>query len=35
MAAVWSLVKKQVFAAYLGLGVSGAIVSGVIFQMFI
>jgi len=33
MAAVWSLVKKQVFAAYLGLGVSGAIVSGVIFQL--
>ncbi len=35
MAAVWSLVKKPVFAAYLGLGVSGAIVSGVIFQMFV
>lgn len=35
MAAVWSLVKKQVFAAYLGLGVSGAIVSGIIFQMFV
>ncbi len=34
MAAVWSLVRKQVFAAYLGLGVSGAIVSGVIFQLF-
>ncbi|WP_412050911.1 permease [Hoeflea sp. Naph1] len=32
MAAVWSLVKKPVFAAYIGLGVAGAIVSGVIFQ---
>lgn len=35
MAAVWSLVKKQVFAIYLGLGVSGAIASGVVFQLFI
>jgi uncharacterized protein len=33
MAAVWSLVRKQVFAAYIGLGVSGAIVSGALFQM--
>ncbi len=33
MAAVWSLVKKQVFAMYLGLGVSGAIVSGIVFQL--
>jgi hypothetical protein len=33
MAAVWSLVKKQVFFAYLGLGVSGAIISGMIFQL--
>jgi len=32
MAAVWSLVKRQVFAAYLGLGICGAIVAGVIFQ---
>jgi uncharacterized membrane protein YraQ (UPF0718 family) len=32
MAAVWSLVKPQVFATYLGLGVSGAIVAGVVFQ---
>mgnify|MGYP001272594147 CR=1 FL=1 len=31
MAAVWSLVKPRVFAAYLGLGVGGAIVVGVIF----
>ena len=35
MAAVWSLVKKQVFAAYLGLGITGAIASGVIFQLVI
>ena len=33
MAAVWSLVKPRVFAAYLGLGVSGAILSGILFQM--
>lgn len=33
MAAVWSLVKPRVFAMYLGLGVSGAILSGVLFQM--
>ncbi|MEL6648201.1 MAG: permease, partial [Pseudomonadota bacterium] len=33
MAAVFALVKKQVFAAYLFLGVSGAIVSGIVFQM--
>ncbi|WP_421853418.1 permease [Oricola sp.] len=33
MAAVWSLVKRGVFAAYLGLGVSGAIVAGLLFQM--
>ena len=31
VAAVWSLVKGRVFAAYLGLGVSGAIISGAIF----
>jgi hypothetical protein len=35
MAAVWSLVKKPVFAAYIGLGVSGAIASGIIFQMLV
>ncbi|MEM1045876.1 MAG: permease [Pseudomonadota bacterium] len=34
MAAVWSLVRRRVFAAYLGLGVSGAIISGVVFQAF-
>lgn len=33
MAAVWSLVKPQVFAAYLALGVSGAIIAGVIFEL--
>lgn len=33
MAAVWSLVRPQVFAAYLGLGVSGAILSGMLFQL--
>lgn len=34
MAAVWSLVKREVFAAYLGLGIAGAILAGVLFQMF-
>lgn len=33
MAAVWSLVRPQVFACYLALGVTGAILSGVVFQM--
>ncbi len=33
MAAVWSLVKREVFAAYLLLGLTGAILSGVIFQL--
>ena len=35
MAAVWSLVKRRVFAVYLGLGVSGAILSGVAFQLMV
>jgi len=35
MAAVWSLVKRAVFAAYLGLGVAGAIAAGLVFQMFV
>ncbi|MDA0241709.1 MAG: permease [Proteobacteria bacterium] len=35
MAAVWSLVRRPVFAAYLGLGIAGAIVVGVIFQAII
>ncbi|PCJ85892.1 MAG: permease [Hyphomicrobiales bacterium] len=33
MAAVWSLVRPRVFALYLGLGISGAILSGVLFQL--
>ena len=33
MAAVWSLVKPRVFAAYLGLGVTGAIMAGMVFQL--
>ncbi|MEM1006273.1 MAG: permease, partial [Pseudomonadota bacterium] len=33
MAAVWSLVKPRVFATYLGLGVGGAVVAGLLFQM--
>ena len=35
MAAVWSLVKPQVFAAYIGLGLSGAIIAGRIFVLII
>lgn len=35
MAAVWSLVRGGVFAAYLGLGVTGAVLSGIIFQLFL
>ena len=35
MAAVWSLVKKGVFAVYLGLGVTGAILSGILFQLMV
>ncbi|WP_419911023.1 permease [Hoeflea sp.] len=35
MAAVWSLVKRGVFASYLGLGLLGAIGSGIIFQLII
>ena len=34
MAAVWSLVRQQVFLAYIGLGVLGAILSGLVFQLF-
>jgi len=33
MAAVWSLVKPRVFAAYFLLGLAGAIASGLAFQM--
>ena len=32
MAAVWSLVKRSVFLAYMGFGVGGAIVIGAVFQ---
>ncbi|WP_075997500.1 permease [Salaquimonas pukyongi] len=32
MAAVWSLVRARVFAVYLGLGIGGAILSGLLFQ---
>ena len=35
MAAVWSLVKPVVFATYLGLGVLGAVLGGVVFQLVI
>lgn len=35
MAAVWSLVKPKVFATYIGLGLSGAILSGMLFQLVI
>lgn len=31
MAAVWSLVKARVFAAYIGLGLTGAVLSGIAF----
>jgi hypothetical protein len=34
MAAVYSLVKPGVFTTYLFLGVSGAIISGMVFQLF-
>lgn len=33
MAAVYSLVRKPVFVSYLGLGITGAILSGLLFQM--
>lgn len=35
MAAVWSLVNRSVFVAYLSLGLLGAIISGLVFQMFV
>jgi len=35
MLAVWSLVRVPVFVTYLGLGVMGAILSGLVFQMFV
>ncbi len=35
MAAVWSLVKAKVFAAYILLGISGAVISGLLFQVIV
>ncbi len=35
MAAVWSLVKPGVFATYLVLGIGGAILSGIVFQLIV
>ncbi|SNZ07650.1 permease [Cohaesibacter gelatinilyticus] len=35
MTAVWSLVRPPVFASYLCLGVTGAIASGILFQMIV
>ncbi|MHA7777165.1 permease [Roseibium sp. M-1] len=35
MAAVWSLVKPQIFATYLGLGFAGAVLSGILFQLIV
>ena len=33
MAAVFALVRRPVFALYMGLGIGGAIVSGVVFSL--
>ncbi len=33
MAAVWSLVRLPVFAAYVGLGLGGAVLAGAIFSL--
>jgi hypothetical protein len=33
MAAVWSLVRREVFAAYLGFGLAGAVIAGLLFQL--
>ena len=33
MTAVWSLVRRPVFAAYLGFGVSGAVLFGTLFAL--
>jgi uncharacterized membrane protein YraQ (UPF0718 family) len=35
MTAVFALVRRPVFAAYLGLGISGAILSGVLFILYL
>jgi len=31
MVAVWALVRRPVFAAYVAFGIAGAILSGVVF----
>jgi len=33
MAAVWSLVKPNVFATYIAFGIGGAILSGLVFGL--
>lgn len=33
MAAVWSLVKPQVFAAYVALGIGGAVLAGLVYSL--
>jgi len=35
MTAVFALVKKPIFAAYIGLGISGAIVSGLLYNAYL
>ena len=35
MVAVWSIVRRQVFAAYICFGIAGAILSGVLFAAFV
>ncbi len=35
MVAVWSLVNRQVFAAYLGFGIAGAVLSGAVFAQLV
>jgi hypothetical protein len=35
MAAVYSLVKPAVFASYIALGLSGAVLSGLLFQFLV
>ena len=35
MAAVWSLVKRSVFLAYMGFGIAGAIGIGGVFALFV
>lgn len=33
MAAVWSLVRREVFAAYIALGFTGAVIAGLIYEL--